>query len=101
LRRATLRWDEDPRFVALLEELRTRPEFERRWTSHVVAEKRRGTKVLRHPGLGDLTLAYEVLTLPDVDQSLVSWLPGDAATEERLAGLGAHEPTSPARLRVV
>jgi hypothetical protein len=59
-----------------------------------VAEKRRGQKRLRHPGLGELRLAFEVMILPGDDLRLVTWLPADDATT---AALQQARP----RLRVV
>jgi len=44
LRHAFTRWRDDVRLAALLADLRQLPEFERRWSSHTVAEKGRGTK---------------------------------------------------------
>ena len=68
-----------------------------RWQAHPVGEKRRGAKRITHPTAGDLELAVEVLGLPDdTAQSLVTWLPGDAATAARLDALLA-----PPHLRVV
>jgi hypothetical protein len=54
--------------AALLDELRTVPDFVERW-SMSATEKRRGTRRIVHPGLGRLQLNYEVL-LPadDVDE---------------------------------
>jgi transcriptional regulator with XRE-family HTH domain len=96
LRRALTTWYDDPVLHALVDELRQAAEFELRWRAHPVAEKRRGTKQLAHPDVGDLHLAVEVLDLADDGgQQLVSWLPGDDATAQRLAQL-----TAP-RLRLV
>jgi len=102
LRSAVVRWRDDVRLAALLDALRTLPEFERRWSSHTVAAKGRGTKLLRHPDHGELRLAYEVLDLPDEDgQRLITWLPADDATARVLHAERAPAPVSPARLRVV
>lgn len=100
LRAAALHWTEEPRFTALVAELRRLPEFERRWARHPVAEKRRGRKRLRHPVLGDLLLAFEVLLLPDGAQRLVTWLPADQATATALREQQYGSGDEP-RLRVV
>ena len=89
-------------FVALLAELLGVDAFASRWSTHPVAEKRRGTKELEHPEVGDLRLAYEVLLLPDDDQQLVTWRAADDATAERLVALVRDSrPVSPAQLSVV
>jgi transcriptional regulator with XRE-family HTH domain len=101
LRAANVFWDHDERLTDLVEQLTAYPEFDRRWKAHEVTEKRRGQKQLRHPTLGALALAYEVLLLEDGDQRLITWLPADDATAAALAELVAPSPVSPARLRVV
>jgi transcriptional regulator with XRE-family HTH domain len=104
LRAATDRWGDDEGFAALLDELRTVPDFIERWSIFATTEKRRGTAQLVHPDLGRLRLNYEVLLLPDdVDgQRLITWLPADDATALALARTGdTAVPTSPAQLRVI
>jgi transcriptional regulator with XRE-family HTH domain len=99
LRTAAVFWGEDPEVVELLAALQAEPEFATRWAAHPVTEKRRGTKRLAHPELGELRLAFDVMMLPDDgDQQLVTWLPADDATAARL---DAAVPVSPAQLRVV
>jgi transcriptional regulator with XRE-family HTH domain len=103
LRAAALRWRDDERFVALIDELNEVPEFAVRWAAHPVAVKERTTQALRHPELGLLNVEIEVLlAADDSGQRFAVWLPGDSATAtafERAAGVAA--PVSPARLRVV
>jgi transcriptional regulator with XRE-family HTH domain len=102
LRWAQARWGNEPQFASLLDALRTVPEFAARWEAHEVAEKRRGVTRLMHPDAGELRIAYEVLTLPDEDQRLVTWLPyDDAAAAALRVALSTGEAVSPARLRVV
>ena len=104
LRAATGRWGDDDGFAALMDELRTTPDFNERWSIFATTEKRRGTKRIVHPDLGRLRLNYEVLLLPDdVDeQRLITWLPADDATATALARTGdTAAPTSPAQLRVI
>lgn len=55
----------DRRLSDLVGELSTRSEeFRVRWAAHNVKFHRTGTKMLHHPVVGDLTLAYEALELP-------------------------------------
>ncbi len=55
----------DRRVSDLVGELSTRSEeFRVRWAAHNVKFHRTGTKLLHHPVVGDLTLAYEALELP-------------------------------------
>ncbi|MEU7555757.1 helix-turn-helix transcriptional regulator [Streptomyces sp. NPDC044571] len=65
----------DGRFTALIEELRARsPEFAGLWARQEVRLKSHGGYHLRHPVVGELTLAYESLNLPDdPDQSLITY----------------------------
>jgi hypothetical protein len=98
LRAATGRWGDDETFAALMDELRTAPDFIERWSIFATTDKRRGTTRLVHPDMGRLRLNYEVLLLPDdVDeQRLVTWLPADDATALALARTGdTAVPTSP------
>ncbi len=102
LRAAEPRWGEEPAFVALRDQLLALDEFAARWSTHPIAEKRRGTKRLAHPGAGHLDLAYEVLLLADDDQQLVTWRAADDLTAARLTAiLDDGRPVSPAQLSVV
>jgi transcriptional regulator with XRE-family HTH domain len=88
LRRAAAHWSHDNAVVALIDELRPNPEFDVRWDAHPIGEKRRGTKRLTHPAVGDLDLDYEVLDLAGDDQlHMITWLPADESTATRLARL--------------
>jgi hypothetical protein len=91
LRAATGRWGDDHEFAMLMDELRTSPDFNERWSMSAATEKRRGTTRIVHPDLGQLRLNYEVLLLPaDFDeQRLITWLPADDSTATALAGAGA------------
>ncbi|MFD8981609.1 helix-turn-helix transcriptional regulator [Streptomyces sp. NPDC059564] len=77
---AYLRYDlarhpHDARFAALIEELAERsPEFGPLWEEQEVAEKTHGGYHLRHPLVGEFTLTYESLRLPDdPDQILIAY----------------------------
>jgi transcriptional regulator with XRE-family HTH domain len=97
LRRARTLWSHEARVGALVDELAGDPEFDVRWDAHPVDEKRRGTRRLTHPEVGDLDLAFEVLDLvEDGGQQLISWLPADETTATRLATV-----TGSRRLRLV
>jgi transcriptional regulator with XRE-family HTH domain len=60
----------DRALMALVGELATHsPEFRTWWAGHTVKTHTSGTKAIRHPVVGELTVAYETLTLgsaPDV-----------------------------------
>ncbi|MER5934664.1 helix-turn-helix transcriptional regulator [Streptomyces sp. NPDC002054] len=62
----------DPRLAELVGELSVHDEdFSQWWADHDVLEYTHGTKQYRHPLVGELTLDYESLTLPDdPDQAL-------------------------------
>ncbi|MFF7331386.1 helix-turn-helix domain-containing protein [Streptomyces sp. NPDC008150] len=56
---------DDPATIALVEELRAcSREFDHWWEQHRVHRRTHGSKSLRHPLVGELTVAYETLTLP-------------------------------------
>jgi hypothetical protein len=80
-------------------------EFRVRWAGHDVRFHRSGVKRIRHPLVGDLTLAYESMELPaDPGLAIVTYSaePGSpseaglqelerwAATRERLAAVEAE-----------
>ncbi|MDA3644248.1 helix-turn-helix transcriptional regulator [Saccharopolyspora indica] len=85
LRMEAARDPKDPRLIDLIGELSLRDEdFRRWWGSHRVAVRSMGTKVIRHPVVGDLTLDWDTLScVTDPDQQLVTW------TAER--GSPSHE----------
>ncbi|MEW1635468.1 helix-turn-helix transcriptional regulator [Streptomyces sp. NPDC093801] len=62
----------DPRLNELVGELSVQDEdFRQWWADHDVLQYTHGTKLYRHPLVGELALAYESLTLPDdPDQAL-------------------------------
>lgn len=66
---------DDPELSALVGELSVKSdEFRRLWATHNVKEKGHGIKLLRHPLVGELTLSYETLNLPDdEEQHLVTY----------------------------
>ena len=104
LRAATGRWGDDHDFAMLMDELRTAPDFNERWSMFAATEKRRGTTRIMHPDIGQLRLNYEVLLLADeVDElRLITWLPADDSTATVLSGAGDKAvPSSPAQLRVI
>lgn len=72
----------------LIGELSTRSEeFRQLWAGHDVRFHRSGTKVLHHPLVGDLTLAYEVLELPaDAGLELVTYSAEPGSQSERALG---------------
>ncbi|MFE9373632.1 helix-turn-helix domain-containing protein [Streptomyces sp. NPDC006711] len=90
----------DPQLTALVGELSVKSEeFRTMWAAHTVAEKGHGVRRLRHPVVGELTLAYETLKLPDEhDLSLVTFHaePG-SASEESLRLLGSWSADQPVR----
>ncbi|WP_327661833.1 MULTISPECIES: MmyB family transcriptional regulator [unclassified Streptomyces] len=72
---------EDPELSALVGELSVKSEeFRRLWATHDVKEKGHGVKRMRHPLVGELTLAYETLHLPDDDGQFLSVYHAEAGT---------------------
>jgi transcriptional regulator with XRE-family HTH domain len=66
------RFPHDPLLTELTDELARRDaDFQRWWEEHDVLRRTYGSKSLRHPIVGDLTLEYEALTVTDdPEQSL-------------------------------
>ncbi|MFJ6104963.1 helix-turn-helix domain-containing protein [Streptomyces sp. NPDC092359] len=66
------RCPDDPALLALVGELSVRSEeFRSLWAAHTVADKGHGTKRLRHPLVGGMTLSYESLRVAGADPDLV------------------------------
>lgn len=92
---------DDPDLSALVGELSVKSEeFRRLWATHDVKEKGHGVKRMRHPLVGELTLAYETLYLPDdAGQSLCVYHaePGSPSAEalSLLASWGADAAQPP------
>ncbi|WP_129665000.1 helix-turn-helix domain-containing protein [Phytoactinopolyspora endophytica] len=72
LRLAAGRTPEDAETQQLVGELSlASPEFLRWWSEHQVHQRSHGSKRLRHPVVGDLTVDFETLTFPaDAEQTL-------------------------------
>jgi transcriptional regulator with XRE-family HTH domain len=92
LRLNASRFPGDRELAALIDELTERSEdFRRRWERHDVFEKTAGTKLLDHPDVGRLELAYEtfeVTRAPGQTLIVYSAEPG-SPTAERLRRLAA------------
>jgi transcriptional regulator with XRE-family HTH domain len=99
LRMAAGRHPDDAGLAELIGELSMKSEdFRRLWPRHDVREKTHGTKRLRHPIVGELTIGYESLPLPgDGDQTLVLYMaePG-SKSETALRLLGSAVRPAPA-----
>ncbi|MFI6349450.1 helix-turn-helix transcriptional regulator [Streptomyces sp. NPDC050560] len=81
------RHENDPVLNALIGELSVKsPDFRRLWAAHDVREKAYGTKALRHPLVGEMTLHYETFWLStDEGQALVTYqAEPDTASAEAL-----------------
>lgn len=77
----------DPRLAALVGELSLLdPQFRTWWAARNVAHQEFGTKTIRHPQLGDLTIDWDAfLWAGDPDQQLIVWIPEPGSpTEEKL-----------------
>jgi hypothetical protein len=88
-RLAAARRLDDPAFLELIDKLHEQsPEARRWWPRHEVLPPVSGTKRLRHPLLGDITLDHVVLQVADdPDQKLVTFatIDGDITPLARLA----------------
>jgi transcriptional regulator with XRE-family HTH domain len=75
LRMQSARYPGDQRLTDLVEELSARDaQFRQWWTEHDVATRGKGTKKLRHPVVGELTLDWDTLTCAtDPEQHIIVW----------------------------
>jgi transcriptional regulator with XRE-family HTH domain len=80
---------DDRATVELVAELRDQsPEFDRWWEQHRVHQRTHGSKRLRHPLVGDLTVGYETLTPPgDPDTTLFVYTAEPASASRRALDL--------------
>ncbi|MFI1173674.1 helix-turn-helix domain-containing protein [Streptomyces melanogenes] len=90
-------YPDDPLLTALVGELSVKSdEFRTLWAAHTVRQKGHGTKRLHHPVVGELTLSYETLKLPEEhDLSLVTYYaePGSPSADSlRLLASWAAAP---------
>jgi len=90
------RFPDDPQLNELVGELTIKnPQFRTWWNGHQVHERTHGTKHMRHPAVGPITLQYEALVLPgDEEQTLFIYTtaPGSPSHDNlRLLGLWAAE----------
>ncbi|MFB7867284.1 helix-turn-helix transcriptional regulator [Streptomyces sp. NPDC056069] len=92
-------YPDDQELLSLVGELSVRSEeFRSLWAAHTVTDKGHGTKRMRHPLVGEMTLAYESLKVSgdDPDLVLVTYHaePGSPAADalRLLAQWGVDEP---------
>jgi len=92
-----------PGLAELVHELTTHsPEFANLWQRYDIRRRRSEPKTFRHPQVGTITLAYEVLQISDGQRiSVYQATPGstDQDALELLALLAAELPAGPARPR--
>jgi len=85
LRAAWAAHPEDPALLGLVAECTRDVEFARLWAERDVKATGRGSKVLRHPAAGVLTVDFEVLLpLGDADQRVMIGRPADEASRAAL-----------------
>ncbi|MGE2732130.1 helix-turn-helix domain-containing protein [Mycolicibacterium vaccae] len=77
---------DDPAAQALVDELSSAStEFRAWWSEHRVFQRTYGTKRLRHPVVGELTVDYETFTMPgDADQTLFIYTAEAGASQDAL-----------------
>jgi transcriptional regulator with XRE-family HTH domain len=87
----------DKELSDLIGELSTRSDqFRIRWASHNVKPHRTGTKSVRHPVVGEVTIEMEVFELPrDPGQTLVMYTPVPASPSAEALGLLASWAATP------
>jgi hypothetical protein len=104
----TLRLDagrhpDDPLLSTLVGELTIKsPQFRKWWDNHQVHQRTHGTKRMRHPDIGSITIHYESMVLPgDPDQTLFVYTTDPDSTSadnmRLLASWTAKSPGQPLR----
>ncbi|MEU1800141.1 hypothetical protein [Streptomyces sp. NPDC019937] len=85
LRAEAGRTPDNARLCRVVHELRERSEeFRLRWEAQAVQERMRGTKLYRHPEVGELVVTFEALVLPaDPGQTLCTYTAEKGAASER------------------
>jgi len=75
LRMESARYPGDRHLTTLVEELSARDaQFREWWGAYDVAMRGKGTKILRHPAVGELTLDWDTLTSAvDPEQHMIVW----------------------------
>ncbi|MEN3614273.1 helix-turn-helix transcriptional regulator [Plantactinospora sp. ZYX-F-223] len=89
------RHPDDPELSALVGELSVQSEdFRRWWADHQVLVRTSGTKRFRHPLVGDLTITYQALTMPDdPEQTLFVYTTAAGTADHTALRLLAHWAT--------
>jgi transcriptional regulator with XRE-family HTH domain len=92
------RYPDDPDLSALVGELSVKSEhFRQWWADHQVLARTSGTKRYRHPLVGDLTVTYQALKLPeDPDQTLFVYTAASGTPDHNALRLLAHWNTDSA-----
>lgn len=84
---------DDPYLAALIEELVAAGAWSaERHPVSPLPPNFTGLERWRHPEVGELRLAYEIMELPAADQTLVVYLPDDEATSTALDRLTGRRP---------
>jgi transcriptional regulator with XRE-family HTH domain len=93
-------YPDDPRLAGLVGELSVKsPEFRRWWAEHPVWARTHGSARLHHPVVGELTLGYEAMALPDApDRSLVTYTAQPGSPDETALRLLASWSTATDRV---
>ena len=93
------RYPDDPELSALIGELTVKsPEFASWWADHEVLRRGHGSKRYHHPVVGELTINYEALPIPDaLDQTLFIYTAEPGSPSEQALQLLANWSLAPAR----
>ncbi|GAB6897658.1 helix-turn-helix transcriptional regulator [Kineosporia succinea] len=94
LRANLARHPSDPRLSALIEKLRSgSADFAQWWDDQTVGERTHGTKRLRHPAVGVITVRYDVLAVQDGSgQRLSVVTPADTHAQDAFLTILARGP---------
>ncbi|MDR7279540.1 hypothetical protein J2S41_006318 [Catenuloplanes atrovinosus] len=95
LRATTSRYPHDPAVEALLARLCRGDRFRELWERRSVGDHRGARKTIGHPGVGDIDLDSNVLTVQGADLRLVVYTPSGAEARRKLDLLSAAGPPEP------
>lgn len=96
LRRASARYPDDPRLTGLIRRtLDGNPRFSRLWHEGAVGGHAEDRKIIRHPGIGEITVDCDVLNDSDTDLKIVIYTAAPGSEDESKLDLARVAGTAP------
>jgi transcriptional regulator with XRE-family HTH domain len=100
LRRASARYPDDPRLTGLIRRtLDGNPRFSRLWHEGAVGGHAEDRKIIRHPGIGEITVDCDVLNDSDTDLKIVIYTAAPGSEDESKLDLARVAGAAPSAKR--